>query len=238
MDPSPLQVLYEDNHIIAVNKKPSEIVQGDKTGDVTLADEVRDYIRLKYGKAGNVYIGIPHRLDRPTSGVVLFARTEKALQRLSELFRRGEVAKTYWAIVGEKPPRESDTLVHWLRRDPEKNKSFVVAGERASAREARLSYRLLFSMERYHLLSIELHTGRHHQIRAQLHAIGCHIKGDLKYGAPRSNPGGGIHLHARQVSFMHPVRKELLTITADPPADALWRAALDRWNQESGPSGS
>jgi 23S rRNA pseudouridine1911/1915/1917 synthase len=238
MDPSLLQVLYEDNHIIAVNKKPSDIVQGDKTGDVTLADQVRDYIRLKYGKTGNVYIGIPHRLDRPTSGVVLFARTEKALQRLSELFRLGGVAKTYWAIVAEKPPRDADTLVHWLRRDPVKNKSFVVAGPRADAREASLSYRLLFSLERYHLLAIELHTGRHHQIRAQLHAIGCHVKGDLKYGAPRSNPGGGIHLHARQVSFIHPVQKKPLTIVADPPADVLWDAARARWDQESGPPGS
>jgi 23S rRNA pseudouridine1911/1915/1917 synthase len=238
MDPSLLQVLYEDNHIIAVNKKPSDIVQGDKTGDPTLADRVRDYIRLKYGKTGNVYIGIPHRLDRPTSGVVLFARTEKALQRLSELFRQGDVAKTYWAIVAEKPPRDADTLVHWLRRDPVKNKSFVVAGPRADAREARLSYRLVFSLERYHLLSIELHTGRHHQIRAQLHAIGCHVKGDLKYGAPRSNPGGGIHLHARQVSFIHPVKNKPLTIIADPPADTLWDAARERWNQESGAPGS
>ena len=202
MDPSLLQVLYEDNHLIAVNKKPSDIVQGDKTGDVTLADQVREYIRLKHGKTGNVYLGIPHRLDRPTSGVVLFARTEKALQRLSEMFRQGDVSKTYWAITAEKPPRDADTLVHWLRRDPVKNKSFVVAGPRADAREARLSYRLLFSLERYHVLSIELHTGRHHQIRAQLHAIGCHIKGDLKYGSPRSNrrgrhppacPGGFIH---------------------------------------------
>ena len=222
-----LHVLYEDNHLIAVNKLPSDIVQGDKTGDVTLADQVRDYLREKYGKTGNVFIGIPHRLDRPTSGVVLFARTDKALQRLSELFREGGVKKTYWALVAEKPPRDSDTLVHWLRRNPSLNKSFVVAGPGKDAREARLSYLLLLSLERYHLLSIELHTGRHHQIRAQLAAIGCHIKGDLKYGAPRSNPGGGIHLHARQVSFIHPVKKELLTIVADPPPDALWSAALE-----------
>ena len=235
MDPSLLQVLYEDNHIIAVNKKPSDIVQGDKTGDVTLADQVRGYIRLKHGKTGNVYLGIPHRLDRPTSGVVLFARTEKALQRLSEMFRPGDVLKTYWAITAEKPPRDADTLVHWLRRDPVKNKSFVVAGPRADAREARLSYRLLFSLERYHVLSIELHTGRHHQIRAQLRAIGCHIKGDLKYGSPRSNAGGGIHLHAREVSFMHPVKKEALTIMAEPPADTLWDAVRARLSQEPVP---
>jgi 23S rRNA pseudouridine1911/1915/1917 synthase len=232
MEPASLHILYEDNHIIAVNKMPSDIVQGDMTGDVTLADRVRDYIRTKYAKSGNVFIGIPHRLDRPTSGVVLFARTEKALQRLSELFRQGGVEKTYWAMVAEKPPREADTLVHWLRRNPEKNKSYVVPGPGGGSREARLSYRLLFSMDRYHLLSIELHTGRHHQIRAQLHAVGCHIKGDLKYGAPRSNPGGGIHLHARQVSLTHPVRKEPLTIVADPPTDPLWDAALAKWKQE------
>jgi 23S rRNA pseudouridine1911/1915/1917 synthase len=235
MDTPSLQILYEDNHIIAVNKRPSDIVQADRTGDVTVADQVRDYIRLKYGKTGNVYIGIPHRLDRPTSGVVLFARTEKGLQRLSELFRLGDVRKTYWAIVAEKPPRDTDSLVDWLRRDALKNKSYVVAGPGGDAREARLSYRLLFSLERYHVLSIELQTGRHHQIRAQLHAIGCHIKGDLKYGAPRSNPGGGIHLHARQVTLTHPVKQTPLTIVANPPPDTLWDAALARWNKEQGP---
>ncbi len=228
MHPPDLHVLYEDNHIIAVNKMPSDIVQGDRTGDVTLADRVRDYLRQRHGKPGNVFVGIPHRLDRPTSGVVLFARTDKALERLSALFREGGVRKTYWAIVAEKPPRDADTLTHWLRRNPEQNKSYAVAGPGGGAREARLSYHLVCSLERYHLLEIELHTGRHHQIRAQLAAIGCHIKGDLKYGAARSNPGGGIHLHARQVSFVHPVRKESLSITADPPPDALWDAARAR----------
>jgi 23S rRNA pseudouridine1911/1915/1917 synthase len=226
MAPSDLCVLYEDNHIIAVNKMPSDIVQGDKTGDATLADKVRDYLRDLHGKPGNVFIGIPHRLDRPTSGVVLFARTDKALERLSALFREGGVRKIYWAIVAERPPRDSDTLVHWLRRNPEQNKSYVVSGPGGGAREARLTYRLVCSLERYHLLEIELHTGRHHQIRAQLSAIGCHIKGDLKYGAARSNPGGGIHLHARQVSLVHPVRREPLVITADPPHDAIWDAVL------------
>jgi 23S rRNA pseudouridine1911/1915/1917 synthase len=225
--PPDLCILYEDNHLIAVNKMPSDIVQGDKTGDPTLADKVREYLKEKYGKKGNVFIGIPHRLDRPTSGVVLFARTEKALERLSGLFREGGVKKIYWALVAEKPPRDSGTLVHWLRRNPSLNKSFVVDGPGGDAKEASLSYRLLLSLERYHLLEIELHTGRHHQIRAQLAAIGCHIKGDLKYGSPRSNPGGGIHLHARQVSFLHPVKKEPLTIVADPPPDALWGAALE-----------
>ena len=224
-----LIVLYEDNHLIAVNKRPADIVQGDKTGDVTLADRVKEYIRASRGKTGEVFVGIPHRLDRPTSGVVLFARTSKALERLSAAFREGNVHKTYWALIAEKPPALSGTLVHWLTRNAEQNKSYAWEAPRPGAREARLSYRLLFSLERYHLLEIELLTGRHHQIRAQLHAIGCHIKGDLKYGARRSNPGGGIHLHARSVSFVHPVRKDELTIRADPPTDPLWDAVLQRW---------
>ena len=207
-----LAILYEDNHLIAVNKLPSDIVQGDRTGDPTLADKVRDYLKEKYGKKGNVFIGIPHRLDRPTSGVVLFARTEKALQRLSALFREGGVRKIYWAMVAERPPRDSDTLEHWLRRNPSLNKSFVVAGPGHDAQEARLSYRLLLSLERYHLLSIELHTGRHHQIRAQLAAIGCHIKGDLKYGAPRSEPGRRDS-PARAGGVTHPSGSQ------DPPGD-------------------
>ena len=226
--PAPI-ILYEDNHIIAVNKRPSDIVQSDKTGDATLADQVRDYLRDTYGKPGHVFIGIPHRLDRPTSGVVILARTDKALQRMSALFREGGVSKIYWAMVGEKPPGESGSLRHWLRRNPEQNKSWAVPGPAEGAREALLDYRLLFSLERYHLLEIELHTGRHHQIRAQLAAVGCHIKGDLKYGAPRSNPGGGIHLHARTASFVHPERRELVLITADPPDDPLWNAAMERW---------
>jgi 23S rRNA pseudouridine1911/1915/1917 synthase len=228
-DSSGLAILYEDNHLIAVNKRPADIVQGDKTGDVTLADKVKDYIRASRGKTGEVFVGIPHRLDRPTSGVVLFARTSKALSRLSEMFRTGAVAKTYWALVAEKPPAEAGTLVHWLTRNSEQNKSYAWDEKRPGAREARLAYRLLFSLERYHLLEIRLETGRHHQIRAQLHAVGCHIKGDLKYGAPRSNPGGGIHLHARSVSFTHPVSREALTILADPPPDPLWDAAVAIW---------
>jgi 23S rRNA pseudouridine1911/1915/1917 synthase len=228
-----LRILYEDNHILAVNKMPSDIVQGDRTGDETLADRVRQYLRGAYGKTGNVFVGIPHRLDRPTSGVVIFARTDKSLERLSALFREGGVKKTYWAVVAERPPGESGRLVHWLKRNPVQNKSYAVAGPSGghaqAAREARLTYRLLFSLERYHLLEIELETGRHHQIRAQLAAIGCHIKGDLKYGAARSNPGGGIHLHARQASFVHPVRKTPIVITADPPPDPVWDAVMERW---------
>ena len=229
-----LSILYEDNHLIAVNKRPADIVQGDKTGDATLADKVRDYIRESRGKTGEVFVGIPHRLDRPTSGVVLFARTSKALARLSEMFRDGKVDKIYWAMVLERPPAEAGTLVHWLTRNSEQNKSYAAEAPRPGAQEARLSYRLLFSLERYHLLEIRLETGRHHQIRAQLHAVGCHIKGDLKYGAPRSNPGGGIHLHARKLSFPHPVKKETITIEADPPRDALWDAAM-AWLRSSRP---
>ena len=224
-----LCILYEDNHLIAINKKPSDIVQGDKTGDRTLADRVKDYIRATRGKTGEVFLGIPHRLDRPTSGVVLFARTSKALERLSASFRDGQVEKTYWAIVAEKPPEESGTLVHWLTRNSEQNKSYAAKTPRPGACEARLSYRLLFSLQRYHLLEIGLETGRHHQIRAQLHAVGCHIKGDLKYGASRSNASGGIHLHARRLSFPHPVKKEMIAIEADPPRDALWDATLAMW---------
>ncbi len=229
-----LRVLYEDNHLLAVNKMPADIVQGDKTGDVPLVDKVRDYIRASRAKPGEVFVGIPHRLDRPTSGVVLFARTSKALQRLSEMFRDGAVEKTYWALVAERPPADSGTLVHWLTRNTEQNKSYAWQEPRPGAQEARLTYRLLFSLERYHLLEIDLHTGRHHQIRAQLHAVGCHIKGDLKYGAARSNPGGGIHLHARKLSFIHPVKKQALTILADPPQEPLWNAALARWKTTAG----
>ena len=223
----PPQILYEDNHIIAVNKMPSDIVQADRTGDETLADRVREYLRQTHGKPGNVFVGIPHRLDRPTSGVVLFAKTDKALARLAELFREGGVRKTYWAVVAEKPPADSGTLVHWLRRNPAQNKSYAVSGPGRGAREARLSYRLLLRTERYYLLEIGLETGRHHQIRAQLAAIGCHIKGDLKYGAARSNPGGGIHLHARKAELVHPVRKTPLAITAEPPRDPVWDAVRE-----------
>jgi 23S rRNA pseudouridine1911/1915/1917 synthase len=195
-------------------------------------------VKEKYRKEGNVFLGIPHRLDRPTSGIVIFARTDKALSRLSELFREGGVSKIYWAMVAERPPRDQDTLVHWLRRNPVQNKSWVVPDAGGGAREARMAYRLLLSLERYHLLEITLYTGRHHQIRAQLHAIGCHIKGDLKYGSPRSNPGGGIHLHARQVMLLHPVKKTPLLIVANPPPDALWDAALARWKELYGSPGA
>ncbi len=221
-----LQLLYEDNHIIAVNKRVGELVQGDRSGDPCLADAVKLYLAEKYGKRGNVFLGVVHRLDRPTSGVVLFARTSKALQRLNALFRENRVQKIYWGVVKNPPPKRSDTLIHYLTRNATQNKSYLRSEPAAGAKEARLSYRWILSVERYHLLEIELHTGRHHQIRAQLAAIGCPIKGDLKYGFSRSDPLGGIHLHAREVSFEHPVRKIPLRIIADPPADPVWDAVL------------
>lgn len=218
-----MEVLYEDNHIIAVNKRCGDIVQGDKTGDPTLGDEVKAYLKKKYRKPGNVFLGVTHRLDRPTSGIVLFARTSKALSRLNKLFsNKGEIGKTYWAVVDKRPPKDTDTLEHWLVRYPEKNKSVAYSNQRANGKVASLTYRYLASSDRYHLLEIELHTGRHHQIRAQLAAIGLHIKGDLKYGFPRSNKDAGIHLHARSIEFIHPVSQENISITAPTPSDAVW----------------
>ena len=226
MPATDLLILYEDNHLIAVNKRPADIVQGDKTGDQPLSEKVKEYLKSKYTKSGSVFVGVPHRLDRPTSGVVLFARTSKALERLALLFREGGVAKKYWAMVQSRPPRDEDTLVHYLTRNSERNKSYLADQPGPGAQEARLRYRLLLSLDHYHLLEVEMQTGRHHQIRAQLARIGCPIKGDLKYGARRSNPGGGIHLHAREVSFEHPVRKTQLTIVAPPPPDPVWDAAV------------
>lgn len=216
------RILYEDNHLIIVNKLCGELSQNDETGDESLADALRSYLKKKYNKPGNVYLGIPHRLDRPTSGVMVYARTEKALVRLNESFRTDDVHKTYWAIVDRLPPQESATLTHYIIRDSKANKSTAFTKEVKGSRKAVLKYRLLASSERYYLLEIELLTGRHHQIRAQLKAIGLHIKGDLKYGFPRSNPDGGICLHARRITFTHPVRKERLTIIAPPPHDSLW----------------
>ena len=219
-----MEIIYEDNHIIAVNKACGEIVQSDKSGDVTLIDKVKEYVRVKYNKPGEAWLGSPHRLDRPTSGVVLFARTSKALTRLNEMFKeKNSIKKTYWAIVDKKPAIESATLHHWIVRNEQQNKSFAYEKEIPNSKEASLSYKVIGNSDNYFLLEIELHTGRHHQIRAQLGAIGCKIKGDLKYGAPRSNPGGGIHLHARKIEFTHPVSKEKITITAPVPNDLLWK---------------
>ncbi|HNW51032.1 MAG TPA: RNA pseudouridine synthase [Prolixibacteraceae bacterium] len=219
-----MQVIYEDNHIIAVNKNCSEIVQGDQTGDTPLSEIVKAYIKEKYQKPGNVFVGIIHRIDRPTSGVVLFARTSKALARLDEMFAQKEkIHKTYWAVVDRIPIPESGSLHHWLVRNVQKNKSQAYNTEMPNSQEAFLNYKLLCSSDKYHLLEIDLITGRHHQIRAQLATIGCHIKGDLKYGSPRSNPGGGIHLHARKIELIHPVSKELISITASVPDESLWK---------------
>ena len=217
-----MTVLYEDNHIIAVNKTCSEIVQGDKTGDTPLSETVKAYIKEKYNKPGEVFIGVTHRLDRPTSGVVLFARTSKALTRLNEMFKSHEqIKKTYWAIVQGFPKQPEARLENWLTRNEKLNKSFIAKPGTKDAKQAILSYKTLAKGDHYTLLEVELETGRHHQIRCQLAAIGCPVKGDLKYGAKRSNPDGGISLHARQISFIHPVKKEPVTITAPVPKDFL-----------------
>lgn len=218
-----IEVLFEDNHIIAVNKKCGDIVQGDKTGDRTLGDEVKEYLKKKYNKPGNVFLGVTHRIDRPTSGIVLFARTSKMLSRINQLFKDDRaILKTYWAVVDNKPPKTDLDLEHWITRDTKQNKSFAFDKEQKDSQKASLSLHYLKSSDRFHLLEIELHTGRHHQIRAQLAAIGLHIKGDLKYGFPRSNKDGGIHLHARKIEFTHPVNDSAITIVAPPPKDPLW----------------
>ena len=218
-----MQILYEDNHLIAVNKAPGEIVQGDKTGDKPLSDILKEYIKTKYNKPGEVFLGVPHRLDRPTSGVVLFARTSKALVRLNEMFKDHETMhKTYWAIVQGEPKLPEARLENYLIRNEAQNKSYIAKPGANGAKQAILTYKTLARGEHYSLLEVELLTGRHHQIRCQLAAIGCPIKGDLKYGAKRSNPDGSISLHARQITFVHPVRREPLTITAPVPPDSLF----------------
>ncbi len=217
-----MEILYEDNHIIAINKNNSDIVQGDKTGDEPLSEKVRSYIKDKYNKPGNVYIGVTHRLDRPVSGVLMFARTSKALTRLNKMFQESEIKKAYWAIVKNKPQSDSETLKHYIVRNQKMNKSFAYDKEMKNSKLASLSYKLIASADNYFLLEIDLHTGRHHQIRCQLAKIGCPVKGDLKYGFSRSNPDGGISLHSRKTEFLHPVKKEILEIVADPPKDSLW----------------
>ena len=220
-----MTVLYEDNHIIAVNKSSSEIVQGDKTGDQPLSETIKLYIKEKYNKPGEVFLGVVHRLDRPVSGVVLFAKTSKALTRLNEMFRTHEIKKTYWAIVKEKPEKSEARLEHYLTRNEKQNKSMAYDRPRADAKQSALSYRLIAQSNIYYLLEVQLETGRHHQIRCQLAKMGCPIKGDLKYGFSRSNPNGGISLHARSVEFIHPVSKLAIHIIAPVPEnDALWRA--------------
>ncbi len=218
-----LEILYEDNHVIVVNKKSSDIVQGDKTGDKTLPDAIKEYLKEKYNKPGNVFCGVVHRLDRPTSGAVIFARTSKALERLNKQFRDKETAKIYWAIVDKKPDSLSGKLVHFLKKNENQNKSYVTNEKSVGAKQAILNYSFLRSSDQFHLLEIQLETGRHHQIRVQLSSINCHIKGDLKYGAKRSNDDGSISLHARKISFNHPTTHELIEVTAPVPPDALWQ---------------
>lgn len=218
-----MTVLYEDNHIIIVNKNTSEIVQGDKTGDKPLSEIVKEWLKEKYNKPGNVFLGVTHRLDRPVSGIVVFAKTSKALPRLNEMFKNKEIKKIYWAIVKKNPPKEEDTLVHYLVRNEKQNKSYAYDTEKPNSKKAILHYKLISGSDNYNLLEIDLETGRHHQIRCQLSKMGCPIKGDLKYGFERSNPDGGISLHARKISFIHPVSKELIEVTAPVPDDKLWK---------------
>ena len=219
-----MTVVYEDNHIVVVNKTSSEIVQGDKTGDTPLSEMVKQYLKEKYNKPGNVFIGVTHRLDRPVSGLVVFAKTSKALPRLNEMFRNGEVKKTYWAIVKECPKETEGELVHYLVRNEKQNKSYAYDKEVKNSKKAVLHYKLIGHSQNYYLLEVDLKTGRHHQIRCQLAKMGCPIKGDLKYGFPRSNPDGGISLHSRSAEFIHPVSKQPVSIVAPVPADSLWKA--------------
>lgn len=221
-----LQVIYEDNHIIVVNKRAGDIVQGDKTGDKPLSDVVKSYLKDKYNKPGNVYLGTVHRLDRPTSGLVIFSKTSKALPRLNKMFVTKDITKTYWALVKNKPKKDSDRLVHWLKKNPKNNKSYAHPTEVKDSKKAILSYQIIKKLDNFYLLEVTLETGRHHQIRTQLSTIGCPIKGDLKYGFDRSNKDASISLHARNIKFIHPVSKEELDITAPLPKDPVWDACI------------
>lgn len=219
-----LQILHEDNHLIVVNKRVGDIAQGDTSGDKPLPDIVKEYLKEKYNKPGEVFLGVVHRLDRPTSGIVVFAKTSKALTRMNELFSSRETQKTYWAVVKNKPPKEEDTLVHFIKRNQQNNTSKAHTKEVTDSKKASLDYKIIATLKTYYVLEVALHTGRHHQIRAQLQAIGCPIKGDLKYGFDRSNPDGGIHLHARNLAFIHPVSKEKINLIAPLPDDVIWNS--------------
>ena len=219
-----LQVLFEDNHIIAINKRCGDIVQGDKTGDKPLSEIVKSFLKTKYSKPGNVYLGIPHRLDRPTSGVVMFAKTSKSLSRLNKIFKDGKAQKYYWAVTKNKPEKQEDTLIHWLRKNEKTNKSTYFKKETVKAKKAVLHYRVLKKLERYFIIEIELVTGRHHQIRCQLSAIGCPVRGDLKYGYDRSNNDGGIDLHAKKIIFEHPINGKKIIIDAPVRDTKIWNA--------------
>ncbi|MDG1528820.1 MAG: RluA family pseudouridine synthase [Polaribacter sp.] len=217
-----LQVLHEDNHIVVVNKRPGDISQGDKTGDKPLSDVVKEYVKEKYNKPGDVFLGVVHRLDRPTSGVIIFARTSKALERLNKMLREKTIQKTYWAVVKNQPEKENDTLINFLRKNPKNNKSTAYTKEIDGSKKAVLHYKTIKKLDHYFLLEIDLETGRHHQIRSQLSFIGSPIKGDLKYGFKRSNKDGSIHLHARKINFIHPVSKEEISVVAPLSKDPIW----------------
>ena len=219
-----LQVLFEDNHLIIVNKRAGDITQGDKTGDKPLSDVVKEYVKEKYNKAGNVFLGVVHRLDRPTSGVIIFARTSKALERLNKMLRDKIINKTYWAVIKNHPEKEKNTLINYLKKNPKNNKSSVYTKEITDSKKAILHYNVIKKLDNYSLVEIDLETGRHHQIRAQLSFIGFPIKGDLKYGFNRSNKDGSIHLHARKIEFVHPVTKEQISIIAPTPKEVIWNA--------------
>lgn len=216
------RILFEDNHVLVVNKLPGELVQGDRTGDATLPDLIKTYLKEKYNKPGNVFCGVVHRLDRPTSGALIFARTSKALERLNKQFREKDTEKIYWAVVEQKPPKQEDQLMHFLKKNEKQNKSYVVPDDQVGSKKALLNYRLLASSDKYHLVELNLETGRHHQIRCQLAHLGCPIKGDLKYGAKRSNPDGSIHLHARKIAFQHPTKGDTIKLEAKVPSEKLW----------------
>jgi 23S rRNA pseudouridine1911/1915/1917 synthase len=216
------EILYEDNHLIAVYKRTSDLAQGDESGDESLDNQVKKYLAEKYKKPGDVFLGVIHRLDRPVSGVLLYARTSKALERLNEMFRNRQVKKIYWAIVKERPPEDESTITHFMKKNETQNKSYTYDTEVKGSKEARLSYKIIARSDRFYLIEIELHSGRHHQIRAQLAAIGCPVKGDLKYGFPRSNDDGSISLLARKIEFVHPVKKEMISITAHLPKGDVW----------------
>lgn len=222
--PGTLKILYEDNHLIAVCKEASDLSQGDRTGDESLDEKIRKYLAEKYHKPGNVFLGVVHRLDRPVSGVMLYARTSRALGRLNQMFQNREVKKVYWAVTGERPPEDEAKIEHFIKKNEKQNKSYVYGYEVKGSKKALLTYRMIGRSDRYYLLEIELHTGRHHQIRAQMAAVGCPVKGDLKYGAGRSNKDGSISLHARSLKFIHPVRKEEIEIVAPLPASDIWKA--------------
>jgi 23S rRNA pseudouridine1911/1915/1917 synthase len=221
------EILFEDNHLIAVNKRPGEISQGDKTNDIPLVDLLKEYLKEKYNKPGNVFTGLIHRIDRPVSSVLLFSKTGKAGERMAKVIRERQFKKTYWAVVKNKPPQDAGTLVHHLLKNERMNKSFAYPAPKGDSKEAKLSYQLIAAIERYFLLEVDPETGRHHQIRVQLSSIGCPIKGDIKYGFDRTNKDGSVSLHARRLEFMHPIKQEPVVIIADPPVDPVWNAFME-----------